>query len=227
MSIKQVLFCLLFLSCNSNKNGALRNLISLYDGRFTMKDATRQSPSNEKENYIKLTSSKNGLVEEGWLSPDAMANNCAILFFRSNPLLFEDKDLLEIEIQIENSEPLVFKYKPFRLKQMANAYDSIEIILKDFVENTVRNNKSKVNSAGYIPSNQQEQNFDSFFETFSNTIPDNYKDTKLISYTIIDNGLTTEYLVDGALITYDNIQKMINVRLIRSNNEIKIKEVKF
>src|SRR5687767_2793905 len=99
------LLILLFFSCNSNRNTALNDLGSLYDGRFTLENRMRTSLSNGKENYIKLISSKNSLVEEGWLLPNAMANNCSILLFRSNSLLFKNKDLLEVEIQIKDSDP--------------------------------------------------------------------------------------------------------------------------
>src|SRR5829696_5309345 len=103
---KQIPFyILLFIACNSTRNPALNDLVSLYDGKFRLENQISTSASGRKENFIKLTSLQNRLVEEGWLLPNAMANNCAILLFRSNPILFKGKDLLEVEIKIKNTEP--------------------------------------------------------------------------------------------------------------------------
>jgi len=225
--LKQIpLYILLFISCNSIRNPALNNLASLYDGKFSLENGIRNSDSGKKEDFIKLVSSQNNLVEEGWFLPNAMANNCAILLFRSNPILFEGKDLLEVEIQIKNTEPLIFKYDHRVLIEMSKDYETIETTIKEFVENTIANEIGKVESVGYT-TNRQEQNFRSFFDAFKEVIPKNYKDTKLISYSVVNKSGVTEYLIDAVLITSNNIQKIINVSLIGSNNQIKIKEVKF
>ena len=225
--LKQIPFyILLFISCNSIRNPALNNLVSLYDGRFSLENETRNSTSGKKENYIKLTSSQNSLVEEGWLLPNAMANNCAILLFRSSPILFDGKDLLEVEIRIKDAEPFVFGYKCKELKEMYKKYETVETTIKEFVENTIANDLEKVQSVGYT-TNRQEQNFRSFFDAFKEVIPTNYKDTKLISYAGLYKEGVIEYSIDAALITHDNIQKIINVSLISSNDQVKIKEVKF
>ena len=118
-------------------------------------------PPGKKENYIKITSSQNNLVEEGWLLPNAMANNCAILLFRSNPILFEGKDLLEVEIRIKDTEPFVFEYNQGELMEMRKAYEPIENTVREFVENTIANEVGKVQNIGYT-TNQHEQNFRSF-----------------------------------------------------------------
>ena len=219
-------YLLLFISCNSIRNPALNNLVFLYDGKFNLEHRTRSKAPGEKENYIKLTSSQNSLVEDGWLLPNAMANNCAILLFRSNPILFKGKDLLEIEIKIKNIEPFVFTYKRNDLEEMDNDHKMIETTIKEFVENTIANNVGKVKSIGYT-TNGQEQNFRAFFDAFKEVIPINYKDTRLISYGVFNKGGVIEYSIDAILTTQDNIQKMINVSLIQSNGGIKIKEVKF
>ena len=219
-------YLLLFFSCNSIRNPALNNLVALYDGRFNLENKIRNRASGEKTNFIKLTSSQNSLVEDGWLLPNAMANNCAILLFRSNPILFEGKDLLEVEIKIKDTYPFVFEYKQGALMEMKKAYEPIEATIKEFVENTIADDVSKVQSIGYT-INGQEQNFRSFFDAFKEVIPANYKDTKLISYTVLNKGGVIEYSIDAVLLTHDNIQKIINVSLIDSNDQIKIKEVKF
>ena len=225
--LKQIpLYILLFISCNSIRNPALNNLVSLYDGKFSLENETRSNSSGGKENYIRLSSLQNSLVEQGWLLPNAMANNCAILLFRSNPILFEGKDLLEVEIQIKNTEPFVFTYKRNELQEIDNKHEMVETTIKEFVENTIANDVDKVQSIGYT-TNRPEQNFRSFFDAFKEVIPANYKDTKLISYAVLNKGGVSEYLIDAVLLTQDNIQKIINVSLIGSNDHIKIKEVKF
>ena len=225
--LKQIpLYILLFVSCNTIRNPALNNLVFLYDGKFSLENETRSSAPGRKENYIRLTSSQNSLVEEGWLLPNAMANNCAVLLFQSSPILFEGKDLLEVEIQIKNTEPFVFAYKRNELQEMDKDHEMVETTIKEFVENTIANDMGKVQSIGYT-TNRQEQNFRSFFDAFKEVIPVNYKDTKLISYAVLNKGGVIEYSIDAILLTQDNIQKIINVSLIGSNGQTKIKEVKF
>ena len=224
--LKQIPFyILLFISCSSIRNPALNNLVFLYDGKFSLENGIRNNNFGKKK-FIKLISLQNSLVEEGWLLPNAMANNCAILLFQSNPILFEGKDLLEVEIQIKNTEPLVFEYTHGMLIEIGQDYETVETTIKEFVENTIANDIGKVESVGYT-TNRQEQSFKSFFDAFKEIIPKNYKGTKLISYAVLNKGAVIEYLIDAVLITNDNIQKMINVSLIRSNNQVKIKEVKF
>jgi hypothetical protein len=62
-----------------------------------------------------------------------------ILLFRSNPILFEGKDLLEVEIQIKNTEPFVFTYKRNELQEMDKKHEMVETTIKEFVENTIAN----------------------------------------------------------------------------------------
>ena len=224
--LKQIPFyILLFISCNSIRNPALNNLVFLYDGKFSLENGIRNNNFGKKK-FIKLISLQNSLVEEGWLLPNAMANNCAILLFQSNPILFEGKDLLEVEIQIKNTEPLVFEYTHGMLIEIGKDYETVETTIKEFVENTIANDIGKVESVGYT-TNRQEQSFKSFFDAFKEVIPENYKDTKLISYAVLNKGVEIEYLIDAVLITKDNIQKIINVSLVGLNNQVKIKEVKF
>src|SRR5215203_598210 len=217
-------YIFLFLACNSTRNPALNNLVSLYDGKFRLENQISTSASGKKQTFIKLTSSQNSLVEEGWLLPNAMANNCAILLFRSNPILFQGKDLLEVEIIIKGTEPFVFMYKQEELMEMRKTYEPIEATVRELVKNTIANDVGKVQSIGYA-TNQHKQNFKSFFDAFKNVIPENYKDTKLISYAVLNRDGLIEYSVDAVLLTQDNIQKIINVSLIGSNDQIKIKGV--
>ncbi len=224
--IQVQLFILLFISCNSVNNASLNDLDTLYNAKFTLRNGERNTISNEKEDYVRLSTSQNKFIEKGWILPHAMANNCAIIFWRGNPKMFQERNMLEVELEIDGTLPLTYQYSVKELRDMIKDYEQIETTIKSFVENTKANNIAEVQNVGYV-SNGQYQNFSSFFEAFKEIIPPNYKDTKLVSFTANYNNGVTEYLVEAVLMTYGKNRNVIHASLVHFNDEIKIREVNF
>jgi hypothetical protein len=222
------LFLLLSLSCNPGRNSSLNPLAFLYDGKFSLSNGTRNNLEGHKENFVKLISSNNRLIDEGWILPNAMANNCSIVLFLSSPIIFKGKQLLEVELQNEGFDPFLFRYEFQELEALSMDYKNVETVIKEFVETAKENNLSRAKTIGYpAHTDQQDRNFALFLESFREEIPDYYKETKLVGYTTTTKGTTKKYLVDAIMVSENNIQKLISVSLTTLNNEIKIKEIKF
>jgi hypothetical protein len=93
-----LLFPLFFSGCDKGADGSLIPIVDLYGGKFSLEYGFRASFSKGKENYVKVVCEENSMISNGWLSPEAMAKNCAVLFSKFNPEVVEKKDFLEVEI---------------------------------------------------------------------------------------------------------------------------------
>jgi hypothetical protein len=224
---RQILFCfLVFISCNSHKNPSLNNLVASYGGKFDLYETTIDAGQGKRENCIKLISSNNNLIEDGWLLPTAMANNCAImlhLFHNTS----KTKNLLEVEIDSEGMEPFSFKYKPNELDSLTGDYLLVDTAIKEFVASAKSNNITKAKSIGYNILNQQEQGFLSFINEFQEAMPLNYKTSQIVGYMRKRNDDHFDYFADVLLMSEYNDRTWIYVSLIKVNEEIKIREIKF
>ena len=212
------LYFFLLISCNTNRNTSLNNLVLLYDGKFSLSSAAKN---------IKLTASNNSLVEDGWLLPNSMANNCSIILYLSNPYLFKTNNFLEVQIKTKGLDPFIFTYSVKEVDSLALQYRKVEAIIKEFVQSAKTNNMEKARTVGYSSASQLEQSFISFVEEFRHSIPPDYKETQLIGFTIVKDEKNINYLVDAVLTSHNKVQKLINVALTQVNGEIKIKEIKF
>ena len=224
---RQILFCfLVFISCNSQRNTSLTDLVDLYGGKFDLYETTINAGHGKTENGLKLISSSNDLIEDGWLLPTAMANNCAIMLRLFHTTL-KTKNLLEVKIDAKGMEPFSFQYRFDELDSLIGDYLLVDTAIKAFIASAQSNDISKAKSIGYNIINQQEQGFLSFINEFQEAMPLNYKTSQIVGYMRMQNGAHLDYFADVVLMSQYNERKWIYVSLTKVNEEIKIREIKF
>jgi hypothetical protein len=138
------LILIIAISCNPLKDVSLNSITTLYDGKISIAKGMRASTSQGKDNYLKLSVEENKFIASGWLLPEAMANNCAMLLLKENPNMYDKVDLLQIEII--NTTTNLFEYRKQDLNNKSSDYDKVERNLNDFVE-TLDANKYKMQCA--------------------------------------------------------------------------------
>ena len=224
LSKLKLLFLFAILSCGLPADNSLDQIVDLYGGKFHLENGVKVSTAEGKENFIKVVSENNKLVADGWLLPEAMSNNCAVLFTSLNPKNVKENDFLEVEIS--NGEPSSFKYKKHDLDELGKEYRSVEKILFTLINDLKTNEINKVKGMIEKTPSLSEKDLTSFLYAFKSTIPSNYKETKLIGYRK-ENAPEQLFIVDGVLIAQDETQKMVNATLVSIGNDLKFREINF
>ena len=176
------------------------------------------------ENYVKLICESNDLINNGLLSSDAMANNCAILFAKSNPDIIKENDFLEIEIN--HHEKDIYKYKSQDLRQLTKDYDLIEDKITDFISYVKANHLDAAKRLIEPSTTIDQNNLNSFLTNLKSVIPQNYKVTKLIGYREI-NRPEGGYTVEAVLIGKDEIRRLVSATLVITNENLMLREINF
>lgn len=209
----------LLISCNPFKDISLNSITELYGGQISIAKGVRASTSDGKINYLRLTFEQNKFVASGWLIPDAMARNCAILFLESNPETFDKVDVLEIEIIHTTSS--LFEYRKEDLDDSELAYKKAEGTLESFV-NTLYANKMD-EALRFMKSGPKTDmtEMETFLKTVKNVLPANYKSTKIIGYRVKDQAEKT-FEIDFVVISLDNVKRMMKATMVEDGNGMKI-----
>ena len=216
-------FVTIFISCSRVNNGSLNSLAALYGGKFSVEDGTRISISNGKEKYVKLTSENNMLIRDGWLSPESMANNCAILLTKSNSEIAKEKDFLEIEI---SNAKKTYRFSKQDLNELNRDYNLAENFVIRFVKLVKSNDLNRAKSLIEIAPKISEDDITASLLTFKSSIFPNHIDTKLIGYRLI-NETERGFVIDGLLIAEDETKRLFNVTLVTVNDSLKLRGISF
>jgi hypothetical protein len=219
------LLLMTLVSCNSLKSLkdiSLNSITELYDGGISITKGMRTSSSQGKESYLKLIVEENKIVASGWLLPEAMANNCAMLFIKANPQALDEIDLLEIEII--NTTSTLFKYKKQGLFDKDQRYSKIEKILDDFVNLLKANKIDEAMRFMKSDSNTNMSNVASFLKTVKSVIPIKHKGTKLIGYREGNQSEKT-YEVDFVVISQDDVQRILKATLEEDKNGLRFSNI--
>ena len=206
------------ISCNPLKDISLNSITELYNGRISIAKGVRASTSQGKENYLKLTIEENQFVASGWLSPESMANNCAILLIKENPKMFDKIDLLEIEIT--NAATNLFEYRKQDLNSKSPDYNKIERNLNDFIGTLEANNIEQAMNFMKSNSNTNLNDLASFMKSVKSVLPTSHKATRLIGYRK-DHQSEKVYEVDFVVISQDDVQRMLKATLEENENGLR------
>jgi hypothetical protein len=212
------LILIIAIACNPFKDVSLNSIRGLYDGRISVAKGIQASTSQGNDNFLKLIVEENTFVASGWLLPEAMANNCAMLLVKENPRIFDKVDLLQIEI-ITNVTNL-FEYRKQDFNSKSPDYTIIEKNLNDFID-TLEANKIET-AMGFMKSNSNTNLNDlaSFIKSVKSVLPTNHKATKLIGYREAHQSGKT-YEVDFVVISQDNVQRMLKATLEKDENGLR------
>ena len=210
------------ISCNPLKDFSLNSITELYDGKISIAKGMRAGTSHGKENYLKLTVEENTFIASGWLSPESMANNCAMLLLKANPQTFSKIDLLEIEIA--NNTSSLFEYRKQDLYDKDPKHSKIERILDDFVNILEANKIDEAMRFMKSGSNTSMSDLASFLKTVKSVLPTKHKDTKLIGYR---EGSQSEkkYEIDFVVISQDDVQRMLKATLEEDNDGLRFSNI--
>jgi hypothetical protein len=209
-------------SCNPLGNFSLKPITELYDGRISIEKGIRASSSQGKENYLTLTIEEDKFVATGWVSPVAIANNCAILFIKANPQSFDKIDLLEIEIT--NVTSSTFKYRKKDLYSKSAGYNKVEKKLEDFINLIEANKIDEATRFMKSDSNNNMSKWASFLKTVKSIFPAKYKGTKLIGYRT-DPQPEIIYEIDFVVISQDDVQRMLKATLEEDKNGLTFRSI--
>jgi hypothetical protein len=210
------------ISCNPLKDFSLNSITELYDGRISIAKGIRAGSSKGKENYLQLTLEENRFVATGWLSPQAMANNCAILFVKANPETFNKVDVLEIEII--NTTSNLFTYRKQDLHNKDQDYEKVERNLEDFVNILEANKIDEAVRFMKSDSNTNMTDLASFLKTVKSVLPANHKSTRLIGYRQ-SNQFERTFEIDFVVISQDDVQRMFKATLEEDNGGLIFKGI--
>lgn len=227
-----LLLPIIFSSCITDNN-KLDEIVNLYSGQFELGSGIDINSSDGKSNYTKLTISDNDLIESGWIQPEAVANNCAILIDKNSPNILINGERIDIEIKLKNSDinvkSLTYNYTYDKLSKIKNKYSQVDSIVNRFIANM---NISKYDICLEMMDDLKKvsnEEFISFLDMFKKAIPANYIDSKLIGYLMKNEDEVGENLIYcNAIMTSDNeYQKMVNIILVNKNDSLKIREFVF
>jgi len=208
-------------ACQLPKDDSLTPIAELYGGEFSVESGMRAATTQGTVSFTKLICEENQLIDNGWLSPEAMAYNCAMLMMRAEPDVLERNDLLEVEMISMNQQ--VFSFEREELKYIETNYRTSEKTLATFV-NHVKLNELEEAVALMDSSSFPESEFVEFLEQFRNACMADYKDMKLIGYTA-NRSTENLYDVDFFIISQDGTKKMAKVLLVGNEEHQRFKEV--
>ncbi|MGN6437615.1 MAG: hypothetical protein ACTHMM_13830 [Agriterribacter sp.] len=203
------------ISCNPLKDYSLNSITELYDGSISIEKGMRASTSKGRTKFLKLTVEENTFAASGWLSPEAIANNCAMLFEKANPQTFDGVDLLEIEII--NSTSNLFEYRKKDIDNKSQTYKNIESFLANFINILEANNIDEAVHFIKSDSSTNAKNKASFLKTVRSILPTKHKGTKLIGYRESKQS-EKGYDVDFVVISLDDVQRMLKATLEEEKN---------
>lgn len=199
------------VSCNPINDFSLRSITELYDGRISIAKGIRASTSEGKVKYLNLAIGENEFIASGWLLPESIANNCAILLLKENPEVFHKVDLLEVEII--NTKSNLFSYRQQDLHDKGPVYSKMEKMVDDFVNMLEANKIEEAVSFMKSDSNTNVSEVATFLKTVRSVLPSKHKTVRLIGYRE-NNEYEKGYEIDFVVISQDNVQRMFKATIV-------------
>lgn len=216
---------LLFLSaCSAIVDGNMEPIISTYDGQFSLSYGFKASGRDGKERYAKLTSENNSMILNGWLSPESMANNCAVLFTRANPTFWEEKDFLEVEINNGKLNSYIFR-KDY-VEALSKDHQRTEAFMRELVNTLRANDLSRATAFMKTSEQLTEKDLRSFFQVLQSNLPKDYRETKLIGYSKSKDKENTHH-ISSVVISQDSTQRMILGTIVSDKDKLLFHEITF
>lgn len=204
------------VSCNPLNDFPLRSITELYDGRISIAKGIRASTSEGKVKYLNLAIGENEFIASGWLLPESIANNCAMLLFKEDPEVFHKVDLLEVEII--NTKSNLFSYRQQDLHDKGPVYSKMEKMVDDFVNMLEANKIEEAVSFMKSDSNTNVSDVAAFLRTVKSVLPPKHKATRLIGYRK-NNEFEESYEIDFVVISQDNVQRMLKATIVEEQME--------
>jgi hypothetical protein len=209
---------IIVISCNPLKDVSLNSITTLYDGKISIAKGMRASTSQGKDNYLKLSVEENKFIASGWLLPEAMASNCAMLLLKENPNIYDKVDLLQIEII--NTTTNLFEYRKQDLNNKSPDYNKVERNLNDFVETLDANKIEDAMRFMKSNSNTNMNDLAAFMKSVKSVLPTRPRATKLIGYREVHQSEKI-YEVDFVVISQDDVQRMLKATLEENENGLR------
>ncbi len=212
------------LSCNPSVDSKVGySIAELYNGEVSIAKGIKSSTSNGLESIFTIYILNNELIQNKWLPADAMANNCAMIAYKSRSQELDDIDLLAVEIQ--NDKIAEFQFMKRDLLIMEQDYDKINKVIKHFIlalKDGVYEKCYELMEKSDQPPIPKEE-FDSFLKTANSIVPDDFVESRVLGFrTENEDSSVRGYWVTAVMISGNGSQRMLVFKLTKINEGFSI-----
>lgn len=217
-----LIFFISFTACSPLKGFNVKPIFELYGGTVGMGKEYSASTSSGSKSSILVTIENNKPLEARYLTPEALANNCAILFVKTNPQTFEKADQLNIEIISGRS--YLFNFSKEEMDHKMQAAAKIEVLLNEFVNKLEAGNwKAAAEHVKFDPL-VDDSAVTISLKNIRSLIPPQHSDIRLLGF-VADNAQIESFNVDLVIFSKDGTQKWMNVTFFESSQGLVIRNI--